>query len=132
MARAAEAVAGVTCRPECSCSASGRCCSSSPSGSSPADGDVERLLQFVVWECRIEDLPDDVAAAAGRVAATRTVGCPGRMQEYRDPTWRVSGIPKDETLMPVDRRGFNVGLTVDRLLDDMGDSLQLVLVQRQQ
>jgi hypothetical protein len=106
----------VICPCGCSPSAAGSCSSTSHSGSTLAAGsDAARIVQFVVWQLRVEDLPDDVAEAAKRLAGS-TPRPHGWDYRYPDRVYRVSGIPRDEHQRIIEVRSAAPALCVDELL----------------
>jgi hypothetical protein len=59
--------------------------------------DEQLLLQFVIWNLRVRDLPHAVSQAARRVAAARRHPRPFAIEEkYLDAPYRVSALPVDE------------------------------------
>lgn len=87
--------------------------------------DKERLLDFVLWELRHQDLPHDVQAAALRVAPGRRR--PKPQTALTEGPLSVDGFPADES--PVIRhRAFahQIGQAVRHHLDS---GCQYVLVQ---
>ena len=60
--------------------------------------DEQQLLQFVLWNLRVRDLPYGIRDAAARVAASRRHPRPTAVGDpiYVDAPYRVSALPVDE------------------------------------
>ena len=82
--------------------------------------DEQLLLQFVIWNLRVRDLPSAVHQAAARVAAARRHPRPAGGEIYVDAPFRVSAIPQTEQEPIIDASGDRAsvpGLVSEQLLE---------------
>lgn len=91
-----------------------------------------RLIEFVVWELRRGDLPDDVKPAADAVAKTRAYPPRKRtLRRYTEGPLMVSRFPPDET-EPLDQRRAFPHQVGDVIQDMLGQPTFYVLIHDSQ